>query len=82
MFISNNFDLKLIEFDGASVLLYFSLDKMYTRKPPSVNKTRFSDHLEIRFNFTVNDFTPICELITELDFINDFDLTTEFWRFP
>ena len=42
VFISNNFDMKL--------------DKMCTRKPPSVNKTRLSDHLAIRFNFTVNDF--------------------------
>ena len=23
-----------------------------------------------------------CELITELDFITDFDLFTKFWRFP
>ena len=28
------------------------------------------------------DITPICELITELDFITDFDLITKFWRFP
>ena len=28
------------------------------------------------------DFTPICELITELVFITDFDLITKFWRFP
>ena len=28
------------------------------------------------------DITPICELITELDFNTDFDLITEFWRFP
>ena len=26
--------------------------------------------------------TPICEHITELDFITDFDLITKFWRFP
>ena len=42
VFISNNFDMKL--------------DKMYTRKPPSVNNTRMSDHLAIRFNFMENDF--------------------------
>ena len=29
-----------------------------------------------------SDITPICELITELDFITDFDLITKFWRFP
>ena len=29
-----------------------------------------------------SDITPICELITELDFNTDFDLITEFWRFP
>ena len=36
------------------------------------------------YNDTLNwsDNTPICELITELDFITDFDLITEFWRFP
>ena len=28
------------------------------------------------------DITPIFELITELDFITDFDLITKFWRFP
>ena len=35
-------------------------------------------------NDTLNwsDITPICELITELDFITDFDLITKFWRFP
>ena len=35
-------------------------------------------------NDTLNwsDITPICEFITELDFKNDFDLITEFWRFP
>ena len=42
VFISNNFDMKL--------------DKMYTRKPPSVNNTRMSHHLAIRFNFMENDF--------------------------
>ena len=42
VFISNNFDMEL--------------DKMYTRKPPSVNNTRLSDHLAIRFNFKENDF--------------------------
>ena len=36
------------------------------------------------YNDTLNwsDFTPICELINELDFITDFDLNTKFWRFP
>ena len=36
------------------------------------------------YNDTLNwsDITPICELITELDFITDFDLITKFWRFP
>ena len=36
------------------------------------------------YNDTLNwlDITPICELITELDFSTDFDLITEFWRFP
>ena len=38
------------------------------------------------YNNTLNwsDITPICELITELCFITDFDLTciTKFWRFP
>ena len=36
------------------------------------------------YNDTLNrsDITPICELITELDFITDFDLFTKFWRFP
>ena len=35
-------------------------------------------------NDTLNwsDITPICELITELDFIADCDLITKFWRFP
>ena len=38
----------------------------------------------IIYNDTLNwsDITPICELITELDFITDFDLITKFWRFP
>ena len=36
------------------------------------------------YNDTLNwsDITLICELITELDFSTDFDLITEFWRFP
>ena len=36
------------------------------------------------YNDTHNwsDITPICELITELDFITDFDLITKLWRFP
>ena len=36
------------------------------------------------YNDTLNwsDITPICKLITELDFITDFDLITKFWRFP
>ena len=36
------------------------------------------------YNDTLNwsDITPICEFITELDFSADFDLITEFWRFP
>ena len=36
------------------------------------------------YNDTLNwsDITPICEFITELDFNTDFDLITEFWRFP
>ena len=36
------------------------------------------------YNDTLNwsDITPICELITELHFNTDFDLITEFWRFP
>ena len=36
------------------------------------------------YNDTLNwsDITPICELITELDFNTDFDLITEVWRFP
>ena len=36
------------------------------------------------YNDTLNrsGITPICELITELDLIADFDLTTKFWRFP
>ena len=29
-----------------------------------------------------SDITPICEFITELDFNTDFDLISEFWRFP
>ena len=33
-----------------------------------------------KYNDTL--ITPICELITELDFITDFDLITKFWRFP
>ena len=33
-------------------------------------------------NLNWSDITPICELITELDFITDFDLITKFWRFP
>ena len=35
------------------------------------------------YNDTLNwsDITPICELITELDFNTDFDLITEFWSF-
>ena len=28
------------------------------------------------------DITPSCELITELDYITDFDRITKFWRFP
>ena len=36
------------------------------------------------YNDTLNwlDITPICEIITELDFITDFDLVTKFRRFP
>ena len=36
------------------------------------------------YNDTLNwsDITPIYELITELDFITDFDIITKFWRFP
>ena len=36
------------------------------------------------YNDSLNwsDITQICELITELDFNTDFDLITEFWRFP
>ena len=36
------------------------------------------------YNDTLNwsDITPICELITELDFNTDFDLITEIWKFP
>ena len=33
-------------------------------------------------NLNWSDITPLCELITELDFNIDFDLITEFWRFP
>ena len=35
------------------------------------------------YNDTLNwsDITPICELITELDFITDFDFISKFWRF-
>ena len=33
-------------------------------------------------NFNWSDITPICEIITELDFITDFDLITKFLRFP
>ena len=29
-----------------------------------------------------SDITPICEPITDLDFVADFDLITKFWRFP
>ena len=38
----------------------------------------------IIYNDTLNwsYITPICELITELDFVTDFDLITKFWRFP
>ena len=37
----------------------------------------------IIYNGTLNwsVITPICELITELDFNTDFDLITELWRF-
>ena len=38
------------------------------------------DHIQWHLNWS--DITPICELITELDFITDFDLITKFWRFP
>ena len=36
------------------------------------------------YNDTLNwsDITPICELITELGFISDFDFITKFFRFP
>ena len=36
------------------------------------------------YNDTLNwsDSTPICECITELDFIIDFELTTKLWRHP
>ena len=36
------------------------------------------------YNDTLNwsDISPICERITKLDFNTDFDLITEFWRFP
>ena len=33
-------------------------------------------------NLNWSDITPISELITELDFITDFDLITKFWRLP
>ena len=37
-----------------------------------------------KYNDALNwsDITPICELITELDFITDFDHITKLWRFP
>ena len=36
------------------------------------------------YNDTLNwsDITPICELITELDLITDFDPIAKLWRFP
>ena len=36
------------------------------------------------YNDTLNwsDITLICELITELNFITDFDLIAKFWTFP
>ena len=30
----------------------------------------------------LNAITPICEFITDLEFNTDYDLITEFWRFP
>ena len=47
-------------------------------------KTFFLIFDDVLYNDTLNwsDITPICEFITELDFNTDFDLITEFWRFP
>ena len=39
-------------------------------------------HDHIQWHPHWSDITPICEFITELDFNTDFDLITEFWRFP
>ena len=43
----------------------------------------FWDITMYMYNDTLNwsDITPISELITELDFITDFDLINKFWRF-
>ena len=43
---------------------------------PKFYMTIYNDYLNC------SDITPICKLITELDFITDFDLNTKFWRFP
>ena len=44
----------------------------------------FHDILGLYTMTTLNwsDITPIWELFTDLDFNTDFDLITEFWRFP
>ena len=39
-------------------------------------------HDHIQWHPHWSDITPICECITELDFNTDFDLISEFWRFP
>ena len=76
---------------GISMILKSSLRKFYGRYGDLIKHNEVSlsqmlhDILDMTmYNNTLNwsDITPICELITELDFITEFDLITKIWRFP
>ena len=38
------------------------------------------DHIQWHLDWS--DIAPVCDLITELDFMIDFDIISKFWRFP
>ena len=60
--------------------MWISLNIMKSPSPQCY--TIFWDMTIYNDTLNLSDITQICELITELDFINDFDLNTKFWRFP
>ena len=67
----------MYKFDGR----YGDLIKHYEVPSPKCYMT-FWDMTIYNDTLKWSDIIPICELITELDFITDFDLIAKFWRFP